>query len=182
MHFNELIRYKKRQMQIKKITLACMVLTLFGCNNEQLDSKNLVNSYLINVSFELSAYSKPIKKQVITGNRLETFESCPDGFFTSFDLGDLNILIDYENQKFIYNTNGNIFEYKINFDDKNNILSMEDSQGKAKLLSTFDEQGRVIKVENSAIGDAPYIFITQFFYQKSALTKSTLEIRQKVDE
>ncbi|OCG00820.1 hypothetical protein [Gilliamella sp. wkB112] len=169
-------------MAFKKIILVGIVLTLSGCDHNPLNSTFIRNNYLTTFDFKSAPHSKPIKKQTLKGSNLHTIIGNANGLFQSYTSADLSFSVDYANQTYNYNIRGQSYQYTINFDDQNNIISMEDPQANKKLLVTFDKHGRVTKVENSALGDEPIILITKFFYQNNFLTKSSIEIRQKVDE
>lgn len=168
-------------MAFKKIILAGMVLTLSGCDHNQVNSTYTRNNYLTIFDFEFAPHSKPIKNQTLDGSNIQTITGNTDGLFQSYTSADLNFSVNYAKQTYSYNVRGENYQYTINFDDHNNIVSMEDSQTNKKLLVTLDKQGRVIKVVNSTFGNAPHFFISQFVYQDDLLSKTSLEIRQKFD-
>ncbi|KFA59156.1 hypothetical protein A9G36_03535 [Gilliamella sp. Choc6-1] len=167
-------------MEVKKITLFTVVLTLFGCNNNQLDSKIIINNYITNGQFELAPFSKIIKKQKIEGTYSGIIETIPNGLITFYRLNDKKVYIDFKKDNYMIDSQKNS-KYKINFDDKQNILTIEDSFGNNVVKPTYDDQGRIIKIENSVIGGSHYTFVNQLSYENNLMQTNEYQIFNKID-
>lgn len=172
---------KSMKIYIIPLIYSCLLLTLLGCDNKQSDSKTIINNYINNGQYDVAPHSKLIKKQRFEGSYFGTIETNADGLITFYNLNDKKVYFDYQQSQYMIK-NQELSKYKINVDDKQNIVSITDSSGNEVIRSTYDEQGRVVKLENSIIGGSNYLFINQITYKNELVVERDYEIFDKTDE
>lgn len=168
---------------MKKIILICSVIMLLACDAQTRSvNTSLINNFLYFGAIENVPQSKIILKQTLFGSEYKEIHSNSDGLITFISTNGLELKIDYQTANTYFRQNNQTsLNFEIKYDDNRNIVKMLGIGHPIIWESTFDDNGKIMKIARST--DLPIILdTTDFFYDNDRVSKVTTQISYNNDE
>lgn len=170
---------------MKKTIICFLSFLIIGCNPKSDNEQAINNNYLFFQSPELKPFSKPIKKQILSGSINQEFTINQQGFITSVVSPEIQSIfnqssdkafpvkidIDYQKSLMIFSQQDQfLLEFYIKFDNDKNMTEIHEAKLPIAWYANYNEQKRLIKLTKKT--DPNLItFVSTFLYDQNNLKK-----------
>jgi len=136
---------------MKKIILICSVITLLACDHKTSSSNtSLINNFLYFGAIENVPQSKIIRKQTLFGSEYKEINSDIDGLITFISTNGLELKNDYQTANTYFRQNNQtLLNFEVKYDNNRNIVKMLGIGHPIIWESTFDDKGKIMKIERN---------------------------------